>query len=89
MGGGGGGSGYVLASAFLSNTLTAGSAQTPGDSANALRSTYGNGGNASANGVQGVAILRYYGSQRGVGGTVTTANGYTIHTFTSAGTYTC
>jgi hypothetical protein len=33
-------------------------------------------------------VIRYAGSQRGTGGTVTTAEGYTIHTFTSSGTYT-
>ena len=27
-------------------------------------------------------------AQRGTGGTVTTSGGYTIHTFTSSGTYT-
>jgi hypothetical protein len=33
-------------------------------------------------------MLRYIGSQRGSGGTVTTASGYTIHTFTTSGAYT-
>jgi hypothetical protein len=33
-------------------------------------------------------IVRYLGSQRATGGTVTFANGYTIHTFTSSGTFT-
>jgi hypothetical protein len=33
-------------------------------------------------------ILRYLGVQRGTGGTVTSSGGYTIHTFTSSGTYT-
>jgi hypothetical protein len=33
-------------------------------------------------------IISYPGSQRGTGGTVTTAGGYTIHTFTSSGTFT-
>jgi hypothetical protein len=31
--------------------------------------------------------LRYLGTQRGVGGAVTSSGGYTIHTFTSSGTY--
>jgi hypothetical protein len=35
-----------------------------------------------------VFIIRYPGSQRGTGGTVTSSGGYTYHTFTSAGTYT-
>jgi hypothetical protein len=33
-------------------------------------------------------IIRYSGSQRATGGTVTSSGGYTIHTFTSSGTYT-
>jgi hypothetical protein len=33
-------------------------------------------------------IIRYSGAQRGTGGTVTTASGYTYHTFTTSGTYT-
>jgi hypothetical protein len=32
--------------------------------------------------------LRYFGAQRGTGGTVTSAGGYTIHTFLTSGTYT-
>lgn len=40
------------------------------------------------NGGSGIVIIRYYGPQRGSGGTVTTVNGYTIHTFTSSGTFT-
>jgi hypothetical protein len=38
-------------------------------------------------GGSGIVVLRYLGSQRGTGGTVTTSGGYTIHTFTSSGTY--
>jgi len=69
--------------------LTAGSGTTPGDSSNALRGSYGNGGASGANvGTQGVFIIRYLGAQRGTGGTVTSSGGYTYHTFTSAGTYT-
>jgi hypothetical protein len=33
-------------------------------------------------------IISYLGSQKGTGGTITSVNGYTIHTFTSSGTYT-
>jgi hypothetical protein len=33
-------------------------------------------------------IIRYAGAQRGSGGTVTSSGGYTIHTFTSSGTFT-
>ena len=44
-------------------------------------------GSAGAGG-SGIVIIRYAGSQRGTGGTVTSSGGYTIHTFTSSGTYT-
>jgi hypothetical protein len=33
-------------------------------------------------------VIRYLGSQRGTGGTVTSSGGYTVHTFNSSGTYT-
>jgi hypothetical protein len=33
-------------------------------------------------------VLAYLGSQRGTGGTITSVGGYTIHTFTSSGTFT-
>jgi hypothetical protein len=33
-------------------------------------------------------IIRYLGAQQGTGGTVTSAGGYTYHTFNSSGTYT-
>ena len=44
-------------------------------------------GYASGPGGSGVVIISYAGSQRGTGGTVTSSGGYTIHTFTSSGTY--
>lgn len=45
-------------------------------------------GTAGGPGGSGIVILRYTGSQKGTGGTVTSSGGYTIHTFTSSGTYT-
>jgi len=84
--GGGGGSAYFKSGTVTSALLTAGSGSTAGDSSNPLRGTYGNGGN-SGSGNQGVFIIRYTGSQRGTGGTVTSSGGYTYHTFTTAGTY--
>jgi hypothetical protein len=60
-----------------------------------LANTGGGGGGGTragsengAAGGSGVVILRYVGAQRGTGGTVTSAGGYTIHTFTSSGTFT-
>lgn len=50
----------------------------------------GSGGdNATGSGAggSGVVILRYAGTQRATGGTVTSSGGYTIHTFTSSGTF--
>lgn len=41
-----------------------------------------------ASGGSGIVIIRYLGVQRGTGGTVTSSGGYTIHTFTSSGTFT-
>jgi hypothetical protein len=42
---------------------------------------------SSASGGSGVVIIRYAGAQRGTGGTVTSAGGFTYHTFTSTGTF--
>jgi hypothetical protein len=46
----------------------------------------GDGGDANP-GVAGIVILRYVGAQRGTGGTISTSGTYTIHTFTSDGTF--
>ena len=40
---------------------------------------------AGGTGSGGIVIIRYPGSQRGSGGTVTTSGGFTRHTFQSAG----
>jgi hypothetical protein len=56
----------------------------------------GGGGSKSAtsdswnggNGGSGIVIVRYPGTQKATGGTITTVNGYTIHTFTTSGTFT-
>lgn len=42
---------------------------------------------AGANGGSGIVIIRYAGSQIGSGGTITSSGGYTLHTFTSSGTF--
>jgi len=39
-------------------------------------------------GGSGVVIIRYAGPQRGSGGTITSVDGYTYHTFTTSGTFT-
>ena len=38
-------------------------------------------------GGSGIVIVRYLGAQRATGGTITTAGGYTIHEFTTSGTF--
>ena len=51
--------------------------------------SYGQGAAVTANGSQGVIILRYPGATQILsGGTVTIASGYVTHTFTSNGTFT-
>ena len=60
-----------------------GSANT-GNGGNSRYQSYGNG----TTGGSGVVIIRYAGSQRGSGGTVTSSGGYTYHQFNSSGTYT-
>lgn len=59
---------------------TAGTANTGGGG--------GGGSNASVggNGGSGVCIVRYPGSQRAYGGSISSSGGYTIHTFASSGT---
>ncbi|CAB4153643.1 hypothetical protein UFOVP635_15 [uncultured Caudovirales phage] len=46
-----------------------------------------NGNHAGAAGGSGVVIIRYSGTPRGTGGTITEVDGYTYHTFTSSDTY--
>lgn len=88
-GGGGGGtnSGTVVgaggagggANGSYTTSVNNGGANTGGGGA-------GNGNSGS--GGSGIVIVRYPGVQRGTGGTVTSSGGYTIHTFTSSGTFT-
>lgn len=97
-GGGGGGSDYVGGTAGTGGSgLNAGANGTVGGSANggnAGTNTGGGGGGSShssgvgGNGASGIVIVRYYGSQKATGGTITSSGGYTVHTFTSSGTFT-
>ena len=64
----------------------------------AIVNTGGGGGGGSdntisgvsraGNGGSGIVIVRYPGGQKASGGTITNANGFTIHTFTASGTFT-
>lgn len=67
------------------NTATAGATNRGGGGGG------GGGANASGagkNGGSGIVIIRYLGSQVGSGGDVTSAGGYTYHTFTTSSTFT-
>jgi hypothetical protein len=63
-----------------------------GSSANGVVNTGAGGGGgrsgAGGSGGSGIVVVRYAGSQRGTGGTVTTSGGYTVHVFTTSGTFT-
>jgi hypothetical protein len=48
----------------------------------------GGGFNTGGNGGSGIVIVAYLGAQRGTGGTVTTVGSYTLHSFTTTGTFT-
>jgi hypothetical protein len=52
----------------------------------------GGGGGNSAAGGSGIVIISYLGAQRATGGTITTYSSggftYTVHTFTTSGTFT-
>ena len=93
---GGGGGGYRSGSGSNGGTGGggAGGAMPGGNGTAGTQNTGGGGGGASGStsngalGGSGIVIIRYAGVQRGSGGTITSAGGYTIHTFTSSGTYT-
>jgi hypothetical protein len=90
-GGSGGGSGTVTGGAGGGGTgapfasSTAGTVNTGGGGGGSQGT---NGSQAGKLGGSGIIIIRYFGSQKGTGGTVTSAGGYTYHTFTSSGTFT-
>jgi len=93
--GGGGGGSYKNASGGSggSGGGGAGAGNTGGLGANGTTNLGGGGGGAGngssgGSGGSGIVIIRYLGSQKGTGGTVTSSGGYTIHTFTSSGTFT-
>jgi hypothetical protein len=100
-GGGGGGSGNPASSYGTSKGGAGGNGGggqggqlTTGGAGTANRGGGGGGGGFNAfdfnggSGGSGVVILRYPGSQRGIGGTVTSVGGFTIHTFATSGTFT-
>jgi hypothetical protein len=84
--GGAGGAGGGGAGAGVAGNGTNGTANTGGGGGAAATTSGGN--QTSGAGGSGVVIVSYAGSQRYVGGTVTSSGGNTIHTFTSSGTLT-
>ena len=99
-GGGGGAVGITVGGAGLNNGSGGGGGNpvsqtnTPGGDAGTNTGGGGGGGshynsnNKGGNGGSGIVIVRYSGPQKATGGTITTVAGYTIHTFTSSGTFT-
>jgi hypothetical protein len=103
-GGNGGGGGGAVGTTVGGSGLNPGSpggggspnsqTNTPGGNAGANTGGGGGGGshynsnNKGGNGGSGIVIVRYPGSQRATGGTVTSVAGDTIHTFTTSGTFT-
>ena len=77
-GGGGPGTGVGTSAGTAGTNNLGGGAGAPG---------YTAGAQPGATGGSGVVIISYLGGQRGFGGSVTQSGGYTIHTFTSSGTF--
>ncbi|HEX3365601.1 Ig-like domain-containing protein [Phenylobacterium sp.] len=93
--GGNGGSGYLSSLSGASVAYGAGGGgggALGGGVAGAANSGNGGGGwpssGTGAAGGSGIVIIRYPGSQVASGGMAITSGGYTIHTFTSSGTFT-
>jgi len=90
-GGGGGGVTSVSGGNGGAGGGALGGNNTVGSNASANTGGGGGGGGdglAGGNGGSGIVIVSYPGATRGTGGTITSVNGYTIHTFTSNGTFT-
>ena len=89
--------GQGLSFAIGATLVTVGAGGQPGNAGSgagaANTGNGGDGGNASGTnpgyaGGSGKVVIWYRGAQRGTGGTITSSGGYTIHTFTSNGTFT-
>jgi hypothetical protein len=98
--GGGGGGASTAASGGTGDTQSINAASNGssgfGAAGGAAATNSGGGGGAGAGGGSGtggaggsgIVIVRYPGLPAATGGTITYVNGYTIHTFTSSGTFT-
>lgn len=81
---GGGGTGSTGAPPGGNGTINSGSG---GGGGAGYASPGPNASGGGGSGGSGIGILRYLGSQRGTGGTVTSSGGYTYHTFTGSSSY--
>jgi hypothetical protein len=98
-GGGGGAVGTTTGGAGLNNGSPGGGGSinsqtnTPGGNAGANTGGGGGGGshystnNYGGNGGSGIVIVRYKGPRKATGGTITTVDNETVHTFTSSGSF--
>jgi hypothetical protein len=94
--GGGGGGGHTNQGGIggIGGVGGGGSGSGPGNAVAGTPNTGGGGGGqghssgAAAAGGSGIVIVRYPGPQKAIGGTITSNNGDTIHTFTTSGTFT-
>jgi len=96
-GGGGGGIYIDGGTAGTGGTGGGGNGNGFGAPGNGVANTGGGGGggpytfsynNPGGTGGSGIVIVRYPGLPAATGGTITYLNGYTVHTFTSSGTFT-
>ena len=90
---GGGGGGGVNGIAYGGNGGggNGGRSGSPNSTAGAANTGGGGGGGYATGGAaggSGKAIIRYFGAQRGTGGTISNIGGWTYHVFTSSGTFT-
>ena len=83
-GNGGGGAGGVSSGSQGTGNGTAGGSNTGGGGGGGTRYVQNASG---APGGSGVVIFSYFGQQRAQGGNISTSGGYTIHTFTTSGTF--
>lgn len=91
----GGGSGYEITWRGFSEVFASGGrggVYSPESNGSTGAANTGNGGGGSGrgggmSGGSGIVMIRYAGDQAATGGSITTSGGYTIHTFTSTGTF--
>jgi uncharacterized protein YjdB len=97
IGGGGGGARTITSGGAGINNGSGGTKDgesTPGGNAGANTGGGGGGGshyntnNNGGDGGSGIVIIKYLGTPKAVGGTITQSGGYTTHTFTTVGTNT-